>query len=96
MCCALLQVAATGAQLLARLRAVEAVAKFQAAGEALARMHASGAAPDTQAAQVCFLHSCPKLPLHVGMARHKQHTDSPLCEAFKLCVCHAGGHRRGS
>ncbi len=48
----LLQVAAAGSQLLARLRAVEAVAKFQAAGEALARMHASGAAPDTQAAQV--------------------------------------------
>ncbi|CAL8468510.1 g8050 [Coccomyxa elongata] len=48
------RVAAAGSQLLARLRAVEAVAKFQAAGEALARMHASGAAPDTQAAQVAI------------------------------------------
>lgn len=48
------QVAAAGAQLLARLRVVEAVAKFQAAGEALARMHASGTAPETQAAQVAI------------------------------------------
>ncbi len=54
VCWLLLQVAAAGAQLLARLRVVEAVAKFQAAGEALARMHASGSAPDTQAAQVAI------------------------------------------
>ena len=44
--------AASGARLLARLRAVDAAAQFQAAGEALARAHAGGAAPDTQAAQV--------------------------------------------
>jgi hypothetical protein len=47
------QVAASGARLLSRLRVVEAVAKFQVAGETLARLHAGNNTPDTPAAQVC-------------------------------------------
>ena len=51
-----LQVAACGARLLARLRCLEAAAKFQAEAEALARAHAVGAAPDTPSAQASHHH----------------------------------------
>lgn len=48
----LLQVAVSGARLLARLSVVGAVARFQEAAEELARMHALNATPDSPSAQV--------------------------------------------
>ncbi len=50
----MLQVAVSGARLLARLSVVGAVAKFQEAAEELARMHTLNASPDSTATQVCF------------------------------------------
>ena len=48
----LLQVAVSGARLLARLSVVGAVARFQEAAEELARMHALNATPDSPSTQV--------------------------------------------
>ena len=61
----LLQVAVSGARLLARLSVVGAVARFQEAAEELARMHALNATPDSPSTQVQPLMKTPWRKRHV-------------------------------